>query len=73
MDLLKSMRANREMSGLVTQMKNVVVTKTDPDEIAAGSKRMRIHIYETKPSKKVVKEHLEAIISKECESSSDEE
>jgi hypothetical protein len=34
---------------------------------------MRKFICEEKPSKKVVKEHLEAMIDAECASSSDEE
>ena len=42
-----------------------------------GSKMMRSHIIEEKPSRKVVKEHLEALIdrevSKTMDSSSDEE
>jgi hypothetical protein len=34
---------------------------------------MRKFICEEKPSKKIVKEHLEAIIAAECASSSDED
>jgi len=34
---------------------------------------MRKFIIAEKPGKKVVKEHLEAIIAQECESSSEEE
>ena len=42
-------------------------------ENAPGTKAMRTFIIEEKPSKKIVKEHFEAIIAAECETSSDEE
>lgn len=66
------MKANRETAGLTIQMQKMAVSKSS-DEIAAGTKVMRQHIIHEKPSKKIVKEHIEAIIAQECESSSDEE
>jgi hypothetical protein len=42
-------------------------------EASPGTKAMRLHIIEKKPKPKTVKEHLEAIIAQECESSSDED
>jgi hypothetical protein len=41
-------------------------------EQTPGTRTMRTFIIEEKPSKKVVKDHLEAIIDQECASSSDE-
>lgn len=38
-----------------------------------GSKLMRTHIIEEKPSKKVVKEHLESLISREISKTLDSE
>lgn len=38
-----------------------------------GTKSMRHFIIEEKPSKKVVREHFESLVEKECESSSDDE
>jgi hypothetical protein len=38
----------------------------------AGSRAMRSFIIDEKPSKKVVREHLEAIIAIECESSDED-
>ena len=49
-------------------------TKADrAKEQTPGTKTMRTFIIEEKPAKKVVKDHLEAIITNECISSSDEE
>lgn len=75
MDLLKNMSANRQVAGLTLQMEKASIEKKEKGktEAAAGSKAMRKHIIDKKPGKKVVKEHLEAIISQECESSSDED
>lgn len=73
MDLLKSMRANREVNGLTQQVEKITIAKPAKSEIAPGTKAMRLHIIEKKPKHKAVKEHLEAIIAKECETSSDEE
>jgi hypothetical protein len=41
-------------------------------ENVPGSRAMRKFICEEKPSKKVVKEHLEAIVATACESSDDD-
>lgn len=85
MDLLKTMVANRQAAGLQSNskkeekiekpvmpvmnnmMSNMVQYK------APGSRAMRKYIIEETPGKKVVKQHLEAIINAECESSSEEE
>lgn len=49
-------------------------TKTErAAENTPGSRAMRKFICEEKPSKKVVKDHLDAILARACESSSDEE
>jgi hypothetical protein len=72
MDLLKTMAANRQQQGLgqVKEEKKPVMSSDRP---VAGTKSMRKYIISEKPAKKHVKEHLEAIIAMECESSSDEE
>ena len=79
MDLLKSMIANRQTAKVVSDPtprrresgKKPSNTERAKD-IPAGTRAMRTFICEEKPPKKVVKEHLEAMIAKECESSSDE-
>lgn len=75
MDLLKNMSANRQVAGLSLQMEKLSVEKKGKSstEATPGTKAMRLHIIEKKPGKKVVKDHLEAIIAQECESSSDED
>lgn len=42
-------------------------------DIPPGTRAMRRFIIQEKPGKKVVKEHLSALIARECESSSEEE
>jgi hypothetical protein len=79
MDLLKSMIANRQAQGVVADpkprsQKDRKPTKTErAGENTPGSRAMRKFIIEEKPSKKVVREHLEAIIARETESSSEDE
>ena len=80
MDLLKSMLANRASAPMVHDPKPAPKrrgrkpTKADrAKEQTPGTRAMRAFIIEEKPSKKVVKDHLEAIIARECESSSDED
>lgn len=81
MDLLKTMLANRAAApAMVHDPKPAPKrggrkpTKADrAKEQTPGTRAMRAFIIEEKPSKKVVKEHLEAIISRECESSSEED
>jgi hypothetical protein len=79
MDLLKMMRANRAAAGVTLdptprQSEGKKPSKTDrAKEIPPGTRMMRKFIIEEKPGKKVVKEHLEAMIARACESSSDEE
>lgn len=80
MDLLKMMRANRQTQAVVDPKPRPrsdgrkKPSKADrAKEQVAGTKSMRQFIIDEKPSKKVVKEHLEAIIAIDCESSSDEE
>lgn len=86
MDLLRTMVANRQMNGLTSKVEAMSVTEKHHEPVrvgltqnmtaqykAPGSRAMRKHIIEEKPGKKTIKEHLEAIINAECESSSDEE
>jgi hypothetical protein len=80
MDLLKCMMANRASMPIVSDPKprtqNGRKTASKAERAKAqtpGSRAMRKFICEEKPSKKVVKEHLEAMIDAECASSSDEE
>lgn len=82
MDLLKSMIANRQSSVRPPSdptPRNRGSSRKKPSKteqaksIPAGTRAMRSFICEEKPPKKVVKEHLEAMIARECESSSDEE
>jgi hypothetical protein len=79
MDLLKSMLANRQTHTPVDPKATRSRNGRKPSkaqrakEQQPGTKTMRAFIIEEKPSKKVVKDHLEAIIARECESSSDEE
>ena len=80
MDLLKTMIANRAQMPTVSDPKprkskgRKEPTKTEKaKEQTPGSKAMRKFICEEKPPKKIVKEHLEAIIAAECASSSDED
>ena len=83
MDLLKTMVANRQSQGLQNIKKEEKIEKPVMPMVsnmisnmvqykAPGSKAMRRYIIEETPGKKVIKEHLEAIINAECESSSDE-
>ena len=83
MDLLKSMLANRQTGVVLNDPKPRTAsqrggrkkpTKTErAKEHTPGSRSMRAFIIEEKPSAKIVKEHFDAIIEQECESSSDEE
>lgn len=80
MDLLKTMIANRKLGPPVMDPKPRPKTRgkkeTKADrarEQTPGTKRMRDFIVEEKPAKKVVKEHLDAIVAEECASSSDED
>jgi hypothetical protein len=76
------MIANRQQMG-VTAASDPKPRKQNPrkgptkaeraKENTPGSKAMRAFIIEEKPTKKIVKEHFEAIIAAECETSSDEE
>ena len=69
MDLLKSMIANRQSAGAALHdPKPRAQTARKPSkaerakENAPGSRQMRAFICEEKPGKKVVKEHLEAML-----------
>lgn len=80
MDLLKTMLANRQQMPVVHDPKPRKArggrkeTKADrAKENTPGSKAMRKFIIEETPGKKIVKEHFEAIIARECESSSGED
>jgi hypothetical protein len=78
MDLLKSMIANRQATGVTSHQdpkprKQNARKPSKADrakENMPGSRAMRKFICEEKPGKKVVKEHLEAFL---VESDSDEE
>jgi hypothetical protein len=79
MDLLKSMLANRQQTpGLQDpkprrQTGRRKETKADrAKENVPGSRAMRKFIIEETPGKKIVKEHLEAMIAAECESSEED-
>lgn len=79
MDLLKNMIANRQTGPAPSDPKpraqrgRKAPTKTErAKEQAPGTKRMRDFIIEEKPSKKVVKEHLDAIVAEECASSDED-
>ena len=76
MDLLKSMRANRQASGTppapIPRRSDKKKTKTDrAKENTPGTKRMREFIIEEKPGKKVVREHFDAMIEEACKEDSD--
>lgn len=74
MDLLRHMRANRESQGLTPTLTELPKpTSKNAEKPSPGTKAMRKYIIEKKPKKKDVKEHLESIITQECESSSEEE
>jgi hypothetical protein len=79
MDLLKQMLATRQQMGVVNDPKPRRAksakkeTKADrAKENVPGSRAMRKFIIDETPSKKIVKEHLEAIIARECESSDED-
>ena len=80
MDLLKAMVANRRAAGGPpvdpkprAQKARKAPTKTErAAENTPGSRAMRKFITDEKPSKKVVKDHLQAILDRACESSDDE-
>lgn len=83
MDLLKMIQQNRAAQAQVQKapvedrpkMKKVRGTPTSlpkPTEDVPGTKSYRRMIIEDKPSKKKVKEHLEALIAFECESSDED-
>ena len=79
MDLLKSMIANRSQAAVLNDPKprarhgRKKETKADrAKENTPGSRAMRKFIIEEKPGKKIVRDHLEAMIAAECESSDEE-
>lgn len=78
MDLLRTMLANRKQMSSIDDPKprrTAAKKETKADrakENAPGSRAMRKFIVDEKPGKKVVKEHLEAIIAAECESSDED-
>ena len=74
------MLANRQAQGMVHDPKPAPERghrKAPKSERAkkheGGTKSMRHFIIEEKPSKKIVREHFESLVEKECASSSDEE
>jgi hypothetical protein len=83
MDLLRMIQQNRQAQIEVkkapveerSKMKKVRGTPSSlpqPAEDVPGTKMNRLKIIEDKPSKKKVKEHLEALIAFECESSDED-
>lgn len=78
MDLLRSMAANRAAAPMVhdpaPRDTGRKPSKSErAKEIPPGTRAMRRFIITETPAKKVVKEHLEALIAQACESSSDED
>jgi hypothetical protein len=80
MDLLRSMLANRATAVSVKDPvpkprgRGRKPSKAErAKEQTPGTRSMRTFIIEEKPSKKVVKDHLEAIVDQECVSSSEGE
>ncbi len=80
MDLLKRMIVNRQEAGTVADPKprsqrgRKAPSKAERAKaITPGTKEMRAFICEEKPSHKIVKEHLQAIVDQECASSSDDD
>lgn len=80
MDLLRTMMANRKASAVVVDIRPTAPersgkkkSKPEPPSSAPGSRAMRQFIIEEKPSKKIVREHMKAIIDRECESDSESE
>lgn len=83
MDLLKMIAANRQTQAQVkkapveerskmSKIKGTPSGLAKPAENVPGTKSFRNMIIEDKPSKKKVKEHIEAIIAFECESSDED-
>ena len=83
MDLLRMIQQNRAAQVEVkkapveerSKMKKIKGTPSglaQPAEDVPGTKSYRRMIIEEKPSKKKVKEHLEAMIAYECESSDED-
>ena len=79
MDLLRSMIANRQQAKVVSdptprrEKGRRKPSKAErAKEVPPGTKAMREFVISEKPPKKVVKDHLEAMIAHECESSSEE-
>ena len=81
MDLIRAALANRNAAGVAAApapkpVKSRGRGPTKAERAKAnepGSRAMRKFICEEKPAKKTVKDHLEAIIAIECESSSEGE
>lgn len=80
MDLLKMMAANRAQMATVSDPKPAPKSgrkkpsKTErAKEHTPGSRSMRQFIIDEKPAAKIVREHFDAIIEAECQTSSDEE
>lgn len=74
------MMANRQAMGIVNdpapvreRAKKSVPKSERAKRHEGGTKSMRHFIIEEKPSKKVVREHFESLVEKECASSSDED
>ena len=74
------MMANRQAKAVVVDMRPTAPERSgkkkpkvtmDTLNVAPGSKAMRSLIISEKPSKKIVREHMKAIIDQECESESD--
>ena len=77
MDLLRTMIANRSQMTVHDPAPRKTggrkTTKADRAKAqSAGSRAMRSFIIEEKPGKKIVREHLEAIIAEECASSDED-
>lgn len=70
MDLIKLVAANRLAVGLVRQS---AAPSGKPASPTPGTRAYRKYIVDERPGKKAVKAHLEAIVQRATESSSEEE
>lgn len=78
MDLIRRAIANREANGTVYEPPPKHSGKKPSKaerakQYESGSRGMRAFIINEKPNKKIVVKHFEALIERECQSSSDEE
>lgn len=69
MDLLRTMKANREASGITAQMKSMSIGGLpSPQKMS-----LKAEIIEKKPKHKKVKEYFEQIVQRACDENSESE